>query len=191
MSIWADKGSGGVESRQQMLTARPISFSSVHFSSVQSLSRVWLFVTPWIAAHQASLSITTSRSLPKHMSIESVMPSSHIIFCCPLLLLPPIPPSIRVFSNDSTLRMRSPEYWSFCFSISPSNEHPGLISFRMDRLELLPISLDHIKSSYAHENAGSRVTNLPAEGEGKTHRIHRIYSFSPIKTKLLFAFVNS
>ena len=102
------------------------------FSSVQSLSRVRLFVTPWIAARQASLSITNSRSLLKLMPIESVMPSSHLILCRPLLLLPLIPPSIRVFSSESTLCMRWPKYWSFSFSISPSNEHPGLISFRMD-----------------------------------------------------------
>ena len=99
-------------------------------SSVQSLSRVQLFVTPWIAACQASLSITNSRSLLKLLSIKSVMPSSHLILCCLLLLLPPIPPSIKVFSNESTLYMRWPKYWSFSFSISPSNEHPGLISFR-------------------------------------------------------------
>ena len=107
---------------------------SVQFSSVQSLSRVRLFATPWTAACQASLSITNSRSLLKHMSIESVMPSSHLILCCPLLLLPPIPPGIRIFSNESTLHMRCPKYWSFSLSISPSNEHPGLISFRMDWL---------------------------------------------------------
>ena len=109
------------------------------FSSIQSLSCVWLFETPWIAARQASLSITNSRSLPKPMSIESVMPSSHLILCCPLLLLPPIPPRIRVFSSASTLHMRWPRYWSFSFSISPSNEHPGLISFRMDWLDLLAV----------------------------------------------------
>ena len=102
------------------------------FSSVQSLSLVQLFATPWIAAHQASLSITNSRSLLKLMPIESVMPSSHLILGHPLLLLPPVPPSIRVFSNESTLCMRWPKYWSFSFRISPSNEHPGLISFRMD-----------------------------------------------------------
>ena len=100
-------------------------------SSVQSLSHLQLFVTPWIAAHQASLSITNSRSLSKLMSIELVMPSSHLILCCPLLLLPPIPPSIRVFSNESALCMRWPKYWSFSFSISPSNEHPGLICFKL------------------------------------------------------------
>ena len=108
-------------------------------SSVQSLSSVRLFATPWIAAHQASLSITNSRSLLKLMPIESVMPSSHLILCRPLLLLPPIPPSIRVFSNESTLHMRWPNHWSFSFSISPSNEHPGLISFRMAWLDLLAV----------------------------------------------------
>ena len=107
---------------------------STQFSSVQLLSRVRLFATPWIAARQASLSITNSRSSPKLMSIESVMPPSHLILCRPLLL-PPIPPSIRVFSNESTLRMRWPKYWSFSFSISPSNEYPGLICFRMDWLD--------------------------------------------------------
>ena len=102
------------------------------FSSVQSLSCVWLFATPWITARQASLPITNSRSSLKLMSIELVMPSSHLILGCPLLLLPPIPPNIRVFSNESTLRMRWPKYWSFSFSISTSNEYSGLISFRMD-----------------------------------------------------------
>ena len=107
------------------------------FSSVQSLSRVQLFATPWTAAHQASLSITNSRSLPKPMSIDLVMPSNHLILCHPLLLLPSIFPSIRVFSNESALRIRWPKYWSFSFNISPSNEHPGLISFRMDWLDRL------------------------------------------------------
>ena len=97
--------------------------------SVQSLSRVRLFVTPWTTAHQASLSITNSWSLPKLMSIELVMPSIHLILCHPLLLLPSIFPSIGVFSNESALRIRWPKYWSFSFNISPSNEHPGLISF--------------------------------------------------------------
>ena len=99
------------------------------FSSVQSLSLVRLFVTPWITACQASLSITNSQSSLKLMSIESVMPSSHLILCHSLFLLPPIPPSIRVFTNESTLRMRWPKYWSFSFSIIPSKEHPGLVSF--------------------------------------------------------------
>ena len=102
------------------------------FSSVQSLSRVRLFATPWIAARQASLSITNSWSLPKLKSIQSVMPSNHLIFCCPLLLLPSIFPRIRVFSNESLLYMRWPKYWSLSFNISPSNEHSGLISFTMD-----------------------------------------------------------
>ena len=102
------------------------------FSSVRSLSRVQFFATPWIAARQASLSITNSRISLKLMSIESVMPSSHLILCRPLLLLPPVPPSIRVFSSESTLCMRWPKYWSYSFSIIPSKEHPGPISFRMD-----------------------------------------------------------
>ena len=114
-----------------------LQLSSVQFSSVQSLSHVWLFATPWIAACQASLSITNCQSLPKLMSIKSVMLSSHLILCHPLLLLAPIPHSIRVFSNESTPRMRWPKYWSFSFSISLSNEHPGLISFRMDWLDFL------------------------------------------------------
>ena len=108
-------------------------------SSVQLLSRVWFFAIPWIAARQASLSVINSQSLLKLMSIESVMPSNHLILCHPLILLLPIPPSIRVFSNESTLHMRQPKYWSFSFSISPSNEHPGLISFRMDWLDLLAV----------------------------------------------------
>ena len=108
-------------------------------SSVQLLSCVQLLATPWTTAHQASLSITNSWSLLKLMSIEPVMPFNHLILCHPLLLLPPIPPSIRVFSNESTLCMRWPKYWRFRFSISPSNEHPGLISFRMDWLDLLAV----------------------------------------------------
>ena len=108
------------------------------FSSVQLLSRVRLFGTPWTAARQASLSITNSQSLPKIMSIESVMPSNHLILCCPLLL-PSIFPSIRVFSNESALHIRWPKYWSFSFNISPSNDHPGLIFFRMDWLDLLAV----------------------------------------------------
>ena len=109
------------------------------FISVQSLSHVWLIATPWTATCQASLSITNFRSSPKLMSIESVMPSNHLIFCCPLLLLPSIFPSIKAFSNESTLCIRWQKYWSFSFSISPSNEHPGLISFRMDWLDLLEV----------------------------------------------------
>ena len=116
-----------------------IQYKLHRFSSVQLLSHVWLFATPWIAACQASLSITNSRSLLKLMSIKSVMPSSHLILHCRLLLLPPIPPSIRVFSNESTLRMRWPKHWSFSLSISPSDEHkscrilvtPGIIASRL------------------------------------------------------------
>ena len=111
----------------------------IQFSSVQLLGCVRLFATPWIAARQASLSITNSWSSLKLTSIESVMPSSHLILCHPLLLLPPILPSIWVFSNESTLCMRWPNYWSFSFSISPSKEHPGLISIRMDWLGLLAV----------------------------------------------------
>jgi len=123
-----------------------------NFSSVQSLSRVQLFATPWIAARQASLSITNSWSLLKLMSIELVMPSSHLILCHPLLLLPLIPASIRVFSNKTTLRMRWPKYWSFSFSISPSNEHPRLISFRMDWLGLLAVQ-GTLKSLLQHHSS--------------------------------------
>ena len=126
--------------------------SWVEFSSVQSLSRVWLFATPWIAARQVSLSITNSRSSPKPTSIESVMPSSHLILCRPLFLLPPIPPSIRVFSNESTLHMRWPKYWSLSFSIIPSKEHPGLISFRMDWLDLLAVQ-GTLKSLLQHHSS--------------------------------------
>ena len=125
-----------------------LQFSSVQFSrSVMSDS-----ATPWIAVCQASLSITNSRSLLKFMSIKSVMPSSHLILCCPFFLLPPIPSSIRVFSNESTLRIRWPKYWSFSFSISPSNEHPGLISFRMDWLDLLAVQ-GTLKSLLQHHSS--------------------------------------
>ena len=118
------------------------------FSSVQSLSHVWLFATPWIAAHQASLSITNSRSSLKLTSTNLVKPSSHLILYLPLLLLLPIPPSIIVFSNESTLCMRWPKYWSFSFNIIPSKEHPGLISFRMDWLDLLAVlSLSQLHNS--------------------------------------------
>ena len=118
--------------KTKIMASSLIQFSSVQFISVQSLSRVQLFATPCIAACQASLSITNSRISLKLTSIELVMPPSHLILCHPLLLLPPIPPSIRVFFNESTLHMRWPNYWSFSFSIIPSKEHPGLISFRMD-----------------------------------------------------------
>ena len=124
------------------------------FSSVQSLSRV--FVTPWIAARQASLSITNSQSSLRLMSIESVMPSSHLILCRPLLLLPPIPPSIRVFSIESSLRMMWAKYWSFSFSIIPSKEIPGLISFRMDWLDLLAVQ-GTLKSLLQHHSPKASI----------------------------------
>ena len=126
------------------------------FSSIQSLSRVRLFATLWITARQASLSITISQSSLRLTSIELVMPSSHLILCRPLLLLPPIPPSIRVFSNESTLRMRWPEYWSLSFSISPSKEHPGLISFRMDWLDLLAVQ-GTLKSLLQHHSSKASI----------------------------------
>ena len=122
----------------------------------KSLSRVQLFATPWTAARQASLSITSSRSLLKLMPIESVMPTSHLILCHPLLLLPPTPPSIRIFSNESALRMRWPKYWSFSFSISPSNEHPRLISFGMDWLDLLAVQ-GTLKSLLQHHSSKASI----------------------------------
>ena len=122
-----------------MENMQPLIAETIFISSVQSLNRVQLFATAWIAARQACLSITNSRSLLKFTSIELVIPSSHLILCCPLLLLPPIPPSIRVFFNESTVLMRWPKYWSFSLSISPSNEHLRLISFRMDWLDLLAV----------------------------------------------------
>ena len=127
---------------------------SLQFSSLQSLSRVWLFVTPGITARQASLSITNSQSSLK-LTSESVMPSSHLIFCRPLFLLPPIPPIIRVFSNESTLHMRWPKYWSFSFSISPSKEHPGLI-FRMDWLDFLAVQ-GTLKSLLQHHSSKASI----------------------------------
>ena len=127
-------------------------------SSVQSLSRVQLFVTPWTAAHQASLSITNSQSLPKLMSIESVMPSNHLILYRPLLLLPSIFPSIRVFSNESALCIRWPKYWSFSFSINSSNEYSGLISFRMNWLELLAVQ-GTLKSLLQHHSSKASINN--------------------------------
>ena len=126
----------------------------VDISSVQSLSLVRLFVTPWTAAHQASLSITNSQSLLKLMSIESVIPSNHLILCHPLL--PSSPPSIRVFSNESVLCIRWPKYWSFSFSISPSNEYSGLISFRMDWLDLLAVQ-GTLKSLLQHHSSKASI----------------------------------
>ena len=125
-------------------------------SSVQSSGCVQLFVTPWIAAHQASLSITNSRSLLKLISFESVMPSNHLILCSPLLLLPSIFPSTRVYSNVSVLHIRWPKYWSFSFNISPSNEHPGLISFRMNWLDILAVQGTH-KSLLQHHTSKTSI----------------------------------
>ena len=125
------------------------------FSSVRSLSHVRLFATPWIIANQASLSITNAQSLFKLMSIESVMPSNHLILCCPLLLLPSIFPNIRVFSNESALHIRWPKYWSFSFNISPSNEHPGLISFRIDWLDLLEVQ--ETRKSLQHHSSKASI----------------------------------
>ena len=130
------------------------------FSSVQSLSRVRLFATPWTAAHQASLSITNSRSLLKLMSFELVMPSNHLILCCPLLP-PSIFPSIRVFSNESVLHIRWPKYWRFSFSISPANEYSGLISFRMDWLDLLAVQ-GTLKRLLQHHSSKSSIFQCSA-----------------------------
>ena len=130
--------------------------SSVQFSSVQPLSRVRLFATPWTTACQASLFIANSWSLPKLMSIESVMSSNHLILCCPLLLLFSIFPSIRVFSSESALPIRWTTYWSFSFNISPSNEHPGLISFRMDGLDLLAVQ-GTLKSLLQYHSSKSSI----------------------------------
>ena len=133
--------------------------TTVQFNS--SLSRVWLFVTPWIVARQTSLSITNSRSSLRLTSIESMMPSRHLILCRPLLLLPPTPPSIRVLSNESTLHMRWPKYWSFSFSIIPSKEIPGLISFRMGWLDLLAVQ-GTLKSLLQHHSSKASILQLSA-----------------------------
>ena len=125
------------------------------------LSRVQLFATPWTAAHQTSLSIINSRSLLKLMSIELVMPSNHLILCRPLLLLPSIFPSIRVFSNESALRIRGPKYWSFSFNISPSNEYSGLISFRMDWMDLLAVQ-GTLKSLLQHHSSRASILQCSA-----------------------------
>ena len=152
---------------------------SVQFSSVQSLSHVWLFANPWIAACQDSLSITNYRNLSKLTSKESVMPSSHLILCHPLLLLLSIPPSIRVFSNESTLHMRCPKYWSFSFSIIPSKEIPGLISFRMDWLDLLAVQ-GTLKSllQYHRSKASLSFLHSPTltsiHDHRKNHSLHQM-----------------
>ena len=133
----------------------------VQFSSIQSLSHVWLFEIPWTTACQASLSIISSRSLPKLMSIESVMPSNRLILCHPLLLLPSIFPRIRVFSNESILPIKWPKYWSFSFNISPSKEHSGLISFWMDRLNLLVVQ-GTLKSLLQHHSSKASIFQCSA-----------------------------
>ena len=131
------------------------------FSLVQLLSCVRLFATPWAAARQASLSITSTHSLPKLVSIELVMPSNHLLLCRPLLLPPSIFPSIRVFSNESVLSIRWPKYWSFSFSISPSNEYSGLISFRMDWFDLLAV-LGALKSLLQHHSSKAPILQCSA-----------------------------
>ena len=152
-SLWEDNI---LQSTSKNFQHFPTLHVCLQFSSVQSLSRVRLFATPWIAAHQASLSITNSQSSLRLTSVESVMPSSHLILCRPLLLLPPIPPSIRVFSNESTLHMRWPKYWSFSLSIIPSKEHTGLISFRMDWLDLLAVQ-GTLKSLLQHHSSKASI----------------------------------
>ena len=137
------------------------SFSYDQFSSAQLLSRVWLFATSWISALQASLSITNSQSLLKLMSIESVMPFNHLIICHPHLLLPPIPPSIIVFSSESTLHTRWPKYWSFSFNISSSDEHPGLVSFRIAWLDLLAVQ-GTLKSLLQHHSSKASILRCSA-----------------------------
>ena len=143
LTAWITTNSGEFlkrwEYQRNLYAGQEATLKIGHVTTDQSFSCVRLFSTPWIAACQASLSITNSRSSPRLTSIESVMPSSHLILCHPLLLLPPIPPSIRVFSNESTLHMRWLKYWSFSFSIIPSKEIPELISFRMDWLDLLAV----------------------------------------------------
>ena len=139
----------------------PLTKYMIRFSSVQSFSHLRLFATPWITARQASLSITISPSSLRLTSIKSVMPSSHLILCHPLLLLPPIPPSIRVFSNESALRMKWPKYWSFSFSIILSKEHPGLISFRMDWLDLLAVQ-GTLKSLLQHHSSKASILRSSA-----------------------------
>ena len=143
-------------------------FFQFQFSSVQSLSRVWLSATPWIAARQASLSITISWSSLRLTSIKSVMPSSHLILGRPLLLLPAIPPSIRVFSNESTLHMRWPKYWSFTFSIIASKEIPGLIFFRMDWLDLLAVQ-GTLKSFLQHHSSKASILRRSAFFTDNSH----------------------
>ena len=163
-------------------------FSSVNYSFTVQFSWVWQFETPWTTVHQASLSITNSRSLLKLMPIESVMPSNQLILSCPLLLLPQIPPSIRVFSNESALHIRWPKYWSFSFSIIPSKEHPGLISSRMDWLDLLAVQ-GTLKSLLQHHSSKASILwrsafftvqlSYPYMTTGKTIAVSRCISNPP------------
>ena len=162
MEVWVGSClSWGQGQWQQQSWEEPVGISPLQFSSVQSLSRVRLFATPSITAHQASLSITNSWSPPKPMSIVLVMPSSHLILCHPLILLPPIPPSIRVFSNESALHMRGPKCWSFSFNISPSNEYSGLISFRIDWFDL-PDVQGTLKSLLQHHGSKALILQCSA-----------------------------
>ena len=163
MSYWGEcfklLGEGkehGLQDRTFEIRLKFYIYLQFQFSSVQSLSCVWLFATPWTTARQASLSITKSWSPPKSMSTELVMTSNHLIPCHTLLLLPSIFPSIRVFSNESALLIRWPKYWSFSFSISPSSEHPGLISFRMDWLDLLAVQ-GTLKSLLQHHSSTASI----------------------------------
>ena len=152
--------------------------TSVQFSSVHSLSRVWLFVTAWTATHQASLSVTNSQSLLKLMSIELVMSSNHLILCCPLLLLPSIFPSIRVFSNESVFCIRWPKYWSFSFNISPPNEYSGLISFRMDWMDApLWLKLCNLRYIWQIELCLGRV-HISAVKAGNSDCLRYCFDFS-------------
>ena len=162
MIIWVDQASLVTQT-----VKNPPSMQD-QFSSVQSISLVQLFAAPWITAHQGSLSITNSWSLLKLMSIELVMPSSHLILCRPLLLLPSIPPTIRVFSNESTFCMRWPKYWSFSISIIPSNEHPGLISFRMDWLDLLAVQ-ETLKSLLQHHSSKASIFSTQLSSQSNSH----------------------
>ena len=152
---------GGCCQTSHSISCDPRMSVTYEFSSVQSLSRVQLFATPWTAALQTSLSITNSRSPPKPMPIELVMPSNHLILCHPLLLLPSIFPIIRVFSNESALCIRWPKYWSFSFNIGPSDEHPGLISFRMDWLDLLAVQ-GILKSLLQHQSSKASILQCSA-----------------------------
>ena len=152
---------GNKSSASECHSSAVIWVESVHFSSVQSLSHVQLFATPWTAARQASLSITNSWSLLKFMSIELVIPYNHLILCCPLLLLLSIFPSIRVFSDESVFPIRWPKYWSFSFNISPSNEHPGLISFTMDWLDILAVQRT-LQSLLQHHSSKASILQRSA-----------------------------